>query len=416
MAIQDGTEGVSRIKNTIEGTFGQRVHPFKFFTLGLYNIVCEEERSIPEAVCRLLVLESCHYQEQVPVGPHRHLFYQLVGVKVFSKVDLHLGYHQIKIYPEDIPNTAFSIRYGLYEYLVMSFRFTNAPAYFMYLMNSVIMPKLDKFVVVFIDDILVNSKNEEEYEQHLHIILQWLRDHQLYAKFSKCAFWLKEVPFLGHIISAEGITVDPSQVQEVLDWKPLRSVTQIRSFLRLVGYYHWFIPNFSKISKLMTNLLETDVKFKSSPQCEEVFLTLKKLLTTTHVLAQPDIDKSFDVYCDASGTGIRGVLMQDGHAIAYASWQLQRHELHYPTQDLELLAIVHALKIWMHYLLGNLVDIYTDQKSLKYLFTQPDLNMRQRRWLGLIKDYELEVHYHPGKVNVVVDALRRKHRCNHLSV
>jgi hypothetical protein len=143
---------------------------------------------------------------------------------------------------------------------------------------------------------------------------------------------------------------------------------------------------------------------------------LKKLLTTAPVLAQPDIEKSFDVYCDASGIGIGGVLMQDGCVIAYASWQLRRHEEYYPTHDLELLAIVHALKVWRHYLLGNLVNIYTDNKSLKYLFTQSDLNMRQRRWLDLIKDYELEIHYHPRKANVVVDILSYKHHCNNLMV
>jgi hypothetical protein len=154
-------------------------------------------------------------------------------------------------------------------------------------------------------------------------------------------------------------------------------VTQIRSFLRLVGYYHRFIPNFSKIAKSMTKLLEKDVKFKWSLQCEEAFITLKKLLTIVPVLAQPNIKKLFDVYCDASGMGIGCVLMQDGCAIAYASRQLRRHEEHYPTHDLELLAVVHALKVYMHYLLGNLVHIYMDHKSLKYLFTQPDLNMRQ---------------------------------------
>jgi hypothetical protein len=143
---------------------------------------------------------------------------------------------------------------------------------------------------------------------------------------------------------------------------------------------------------------------------------LKKLLTTAPVLAQPNIEKSFNVYCDASGTGIGGVLMQDGCAITYASRQLRRHEEHYPSHDLELLAVVHTLKIWRHYLLGNLVHIYTDHKSLKYLFTQPDLNMRQRIWLELIKDFELEVYYHPGKANVVADTLSRKHRCNHLTV
>jgi hypothetical protein len=194
------------------------------------------------------------------------LFDQLAGAKVFSKVDLCLGYHQIKIRLEDIPKTAFSTRYGLYEYFVMSFGHTNAPAHFMYLMNSVFMPELDKFVVVFIDDILIYFKNEEEHAQHLQIILQRLRDHQLYAMFSKCAFWLKEVLFLGHVILAKGIAVDLSKVQEVLDWKSPRSVMQIHSFLGLAGYYCLFIPNFSKIDKPMTKLFEKDAKFKWSPQ------------------------------------------------------------------------------------------------------------------------------------------------------
>jgi hypothetical protein len=237
------------------------------------------------------------------------LFDQLTGARVFFKVDLHSGYHQIKICLKDVPKTAFSIRYGLYEYLVMSFGLTNALTHFMYLMNSVFMSELDKFIVVFIDDILIYSKSEEEHAQHLRVILQWLRDHQLYAKFSKCVFWLKKVPFLGHVISAYGIAVDPNKVQEVLDWKSPKSVTQIRSFLELAGYYRWFIPNFSKITKPMIQLLEKEAKFKWSMQCKEVFLTLKKLLTTTPVLAQPDIEKSFDMYCDASGTDIGGVLM-----------------------------------------------------------------------------------------------------------
>jgi hypothetical protein len=165
------------------------------------------------------------------------LFDQLAGVKVFSKVDLRSGYHQMKIRPEDVPKTAFSTRYGLYEYLVMSFGLSNAPAHFMYQMNSVFMLELDKFVLVFIDDILVYSKNEVEHEQHLRLIMQRLHDHQIYAKFNKCAFWLKEVPFLGNVISAEGIAVDSSKNQEVLDWKSPRLVMQISSFLGLAGYY-----------------------------------------------------------------------------------------------------------------------------------------------------------------------------------
>jgi hypothetical protein len=173
------------------------------------------------------------------------LFDQLTGAKVFSKIDLRSCYHQIKIRVSDVPKTAFSTRYGLYEFLMMSFGLTNASAYFMYLMNSVFMNELDKFVVVFIDDILIYSKCEAEHAQHLRIVLQRLRDHKLYAKFSKCELWLDSVKFLGHTISKDGISMDPSKVQEVLDWKPPKSVHQIRSFLGLAGYYRRFIPDFS---------------------------------------------------------------------------------------------------------------------------------------------------------------------------
>jgi ribonuclease HI len=158
----------------------------------------------------------------------------------------------------------------------------------------------------------------------------------------------------------------------------------------------------------MTKLLQKDVKFVWSLACEEAFQALKKFLTSAPVLAQPVIEKPFDVYCDASRTGLGCVLMQDGHVIAYASRQCKKHEVNYPTHDLELAAVVHALKIWRHYLLGNKVHIFTDHKSLRYIFTQPELNLRQRRWLELIKDYNLEVHYHPGKANVVADALSCK--------
>ena len=189
------------------------------------------------------------------------LFDRLAGAKVFSKIDLRSGYHQIKIRREDVPKIAFTTRYGLYEYLVMSFGLTNAPTHFMYLMNSVFMPELDKFVVVFIDDILIYSKSKEEHAEYLRIVLQRLRDHQLYAKFSKCAFWLEEVQFLGHVLSTEGIVVDPSKVEEVLNWKAPTTIHQVRSFLGLAGYYRWFIPDFSRIAKPITGLLKNQTKF-----------------------------------------------------------------------------------------------------------------------------------------------------------
>jgi hypothetical protein len=217
------------------------------------------------------------------------LFDQLAGAQVFSKIDLRSGYHQIKIRDEDIPKTAFSTRYGLYEYLVMSFGLTNAPAHLIYLMNSVFMTELDKFVMVFIDDIHVYSKSMEDHEEHLWVVLQWLRDHQLYAKFSTCEFWINEVSFLGHVISSEGIIVDPSKVCDVLDWDPPKSVHQVRSFLGLTGYYRRFILNFSKVSKSITELLKKGTKYVWSKKCDEAFQTLKKLLTTSSVLAQPNI-------------------------------------------------------------------------------------------------------------------------------
>jgi hypothetical protein len=281
------------------------------------------------------------------------LFDQLAGAKVFSKIDLRSGYHQIKIRPCDIPKPAFSTRYGLYEFLVMSFGLTNAPTYFMYLMNSVFMTELDKFVLVFIDDILIYSKSEKEHAKHLRVVLQRLRDHKLYAKFSKCESWLNSVKFLGHTISHDGISVDPSKVQEVMDWKPPKSVHQIRSFLGLEGYYHRFIPNFSRIAKPMTKLLKKGVKFVWSEACEKAFHTLRQHLTSAPVLVQPDNSKPFEVSCDAPGTGLSCVLMQEGRVIAYASRELRPHELNYPTHDLELAAVVHALNIWRHYLMGN---------------------------------------------------------------
>jgi hypothetical protein len=296
----------------------------------------------------------------------------------------------------------------------MSFGLTNAPAYFIYFMNLVFMPKLDCFVVVFIDDILVYSERKKEHEVHLRIVLTRLREHKLYAKFSKCEFWLKEVQFLGHILSEKGISMDPSKVQQVMEWMAPTSFTEVKSFLGFSRYYRRFIPDFSKIAKPMTWLLEKDHKFARTEECETTFHTLQTLVTTALVLAQPNIKKPFDVFYDASGIRLGCVLIQEDKVIAYASCQLRKHEIHYPTHDLELTAVVHALKIWRHYLLGNVCNIFTDHKILKYISIQPEHNTRQRRWLELIKDYNLQVHYHPGKANIVADTLRCKSHCHSL--
>nr|GFC15640.1 retrotransposon protein, putative, Ty3-gypsy subclass [Tanacetum cinerariifolium] len=222
---------------------------------------------------------------------------------------------------------------------------------------------------VFIDDILVFSKSKEEHEDHLRTVLQTLRHEKLYAKFSKCEFWLSSVAFLGHIVSAEGITMDPTKVEAITKWPRPTSVTEER---------------------------------------EKSFEELKQRLVSTLVLTLPSGSGGFQIYSDASKKGLGCVLMQHGKVIAYASRQLKPYEVNYSTHDLELAAVVFALKIWRHYLYGESCDIFTDHKSLKYIFTQREMNMRQRRWLELLKDYDTNIQYHPGKANVVADALSRK--------
>jgi hypothetical protein len=200
-------------------------------------------------------LNEVTIKNKYPLPRIDDLFDQLKGACVLLKIDLRSGYHQLKIRASDIPKIAFITRYGLYEYTVMSFGLTNAPAYIMYLMNKVFMKYLDKIVVVFIDDNLLFSKNEEEHDKHIRLILQKLRENQLYGKLNKCEFRLKEVLFLGHIISEGGISVDPNKVKDVLSWNTPQKISDIRSFIGLAGYYRIFIEGFNKISKPMTELL-----------------------------------------------------------------------------------------------------------------------------------------------------------------
>ena len=216
-----------------------------------------------------------------------------------------------------------------------------------------------------------------------------------------------EVSFLGHVINQHGITVDPKNVDFVVKWQRPTNVTEVRSFLGLAGYYRRFVRDFSSIAKPMTRLTEKGVPFVWNIDCEASFKTLKDKLVNAPILVLPESGKRFMVYTDASRIGLGCVLMQDGKVIAYASRQLKKHERNYPTHDLELAAVVFALKSWRHYLFGEAWDIFTNHKSLKYIFTQKELNLRQRRWLELISDYDLTIQYHPGKANVVADALSR---------
>jgi hypothetical protein len=221
----------------------------------------------------------------------------------------------MRVRAEDISKTAFRTRYGQYEFTVVPFGLTNAPVFFISLMNKVFMDELDQFVVVFIDDILIYSKSAEEHEQHLRVVLEKLRSHQLYAKFSKCEFWLQRVSFLGHVLTAEGVEVDPEKVKAVADWKQPTTTTEVRSFLGLAGYYRRFIEGFSKIAKPMTELTRKDKAFVWSEACEKSFQELKKRLTTAPVLTLPDNHKNFVIYCEASRQGRGCVLMQEGKVV-----------------------------------------------------------------------------------------------------
>ncbi|GJZ70600.1 putative reverse transcriptase domain-containing protein [Tanacetum coccineum] len=283
-------------------------------------------------------LNKLTIKNRYPLPRIDDLFDQLQGACCFSKIDLRLGYHQLRVREEDILKTAFRTRYGHFEFTLMPFGLTNAPAIFMDLMNRVCKPYLDKFVIVFIDDILIYSKSEEEHEVHLKTILDLLKKEKLYAKLSKCEFWLKEVQFLGHVVNRDGIHVDPRKVKSVKNW-------EIRSFLRLVGYYRRFIENFSKIAKPLTLLTQKNKTYVWGDEQEEAFRILKEKLCISPVLALPDGPDDFVVYCDASKLGSGCVLMQKGKVISYASRQLKTHEKIYTTHDLELGAVVFALKI-----------------------------------------------------------------------
>ncbi|TYJ96331.1 pol protein [Cucumis melo var. makuwa] len=276
-----------------------------------------------------------------------------IDYRELNKIDLRSGYHQLRIRDSDIPKTAFRSIYGHYEFIVMSFGLTSAPAVFMDLMNKVFKDFLDTFVIVFIDDILIYSKTEVEHEEHLYRVLEILRANKLYAKFSKCEFWLKTVTFLDHVVSSEGVSVDPVKIEAITSWPRPSTISEIRSFLGLAGYYRRFVEDFSRIASPWTQLTRKGTPFVWSPACESSFQELKQKLVSAPVLTVSDGSGSFVIYSDASKKGLGCVLMQQDRVVAYAFRQLKSHEQNYPTHDLELAAVVFALKIWRHYLYGK---------------------------------------------------------------
>jgi hypothetical protein len=302
-------------------------------------------------------LNKVTVKNKYPLSRIDDLFDQLKDAKIFSKIDLRSGYHQVRIKDEDINKTTFRTRYGHYEFTVVPFGLSNAPVVFMCLMNGVFRDYLDKFVIVFLDDILVYSKLEEEHEQHLRMVLQVLREHQLYAKLSKCSFYQEQIHYLGHIISKDGIVVDPEKIEAIREWSVPKNVTEVRSFMGLAGYYRRFIAGFSRIAHPITSLQRKEKKFQWTEDCERSFQQLKQLLTSAPILRIADLNEDFVVCTDACKEGLGGVLSQNGFVICYESRKLKEHERNYATHDLELAAIVHALKKWRHYLMGRRFEL-----------------------------------------------------------
>nr|GEW38870.1 putative reverse transcriptase domain-containing protein [Tanacetum cinerariifolium] len=335
-------------------------------------------------------LNKLTVKNRYPLPRINDLFNQLQRSSVYLKINLPSGYHKLRVHEEDILKTAFRTRYEHYEFQLMPFGLTNALAVFMDLMNRVCKPYLDKFVIVFIDDIPISSKIKEEHEEHLKLILELLKKEELYAKFSKCEFWIPKVKFLGHVIDSKGNHVDPAKIE--------------------------FIEGFSKIAKSMTKLTQKNVKFDWGEKEEAAFQLIKQKLCGAPILALPKGSENFIIYCDVSHKGLGAVLMKNEKVIAYASRQLKVHEKNYTTHDLELGAVVFALKTWRHYLYGTRCIVFTDHKSLQHILDQTELNMRQWRWLELLSDYDCDIRYHPGKANVVADALSRKERSRPLRV
>jgi hypothetical protein len=353
-------------------------------------------------------LKKVTVKNKYPLPRIDDIFDQLKDEKIFSKIDPRLGYHQVNIKEEYINKTAFRTRYAHYELIVVPFGLSNAPVVFMCLMNGVFREYLDKFFIVFLDGILIYSKLEEENEHHLRMVLQVLREHQLYAKLSKCSFYQKKIHYLGHIISKDGIEVDPEKIEAIRECSAPNNVTEVRSFMGLAGYYRIFIEGFSKIAHPITSLQKKGVKFQWTLDCERSFQHLKQLLTSAPILRIVDPNEDFIACTDACKERLGGVLSKNGFVICYESRKLKEHEIHYATHDLVLASIVHALKKWRHHLMGKRFEMRTDHNGLKYLFDQPTLNDRQSRWLEFLSEYDFDINHIKGKEKKLVDSLNRR--------
>lgn len=353
-------------------------------------------------------LNKITIKNRYPIPLIGELFDQLGSAKVFSKIDLRSGYWQVRIASGDEEKTAIVTRYGSYEFLVMPFGLTNAPATFCTMMNNVFRPYLDKFVVVYLDDIVVYSSSLEEHKEHLRKVFLALRRHELYAKKEKCSFAKEEVEFLGHRIGAGRIKMDEGKVAAIRDWKEPGNVSQLRSFLGLANYYRKFVKGYSDIATPLTNLTKKDHKWDWSCECQKAFEELKGRMMDQPVLALPNYELPYEVHTDASDFAIGGVIMQNGHPIAFESRKLNDTERRYSVHEKEMTAVVHCLRLWRHYLLGSHFTVKTDNVATTYFQTQKKLTPKQARWQEFLAEFDFTMEYKAGTTNTVADALSRR--------
>ena len=334
------------------------------------------------------------------------------GARWFSTLDLNSGYHQLRVNPADTHKTAFRTRYGLFEFCVVPFGLTGAPATFMKWMQQLFHHLLDKSVVVFLDDILIYSKTEEEHQEHLRQVLEILKKNGLYAKAPKCQLFKRSVNFLGHVLDERGLSMERDKVRAIQEWPQPKNRKEILSFLGLAGYYRRFVKNFSQLSLKLTELLKNEAEWNWSVEVEQSFQALKRTITTAPVLRSPDLSKPFVVTTDASGFATGAELSQEFEGqlqpIAFMSKKLSPAERNYPVHEQELLAVIQAIREWKCYLDGRRFTVNTDHKSLIYLQKQPHLSSRQTRWVEFLAQFDFDMQYKSGKLNTVADALSRR--------
>jgi hypothetical protein len=335
---------------------------------------------------------------------------ELTGATYFTKLDFTSGFHQVRMNPLDEYKTAFKSHQGHYQFKVMPFGLINAPATFQYTTNSVLEPYLRKFVIVFMDDILIYSRSIIEHAHHLRLVLQMLRRHQFYIKKSKCAVAQGELEYLGHIISAEGVKTNPEKIQVMIDWPRPTSITEFRGFLGLTSYYRKFVRHYWILARPLTNLLKKK-QFSWDEVAQLAFDNLKQVMTTTPVLALPDFTVPFTVEIDASDLGLAAVLMQHDRPIAFLSKPLSNNHKFLSIYEKELLALIMDVERWHPYLQRQEFIIETDHKSLAYLNEQQLQSNLQHKAMTKLMGLQFIIQYRKGKDNLAADALSRINPC-----